>query len=341
MAGPDTATTDALARPRRGMLRIALYGCAVGTVLAVAGEAGRVMLGDNFHVLIPGRAYRSAQLSAPALRRVIQGRGVRTVVNLRGCCAPFPWYLDECRVTHDLDVAQEDVCFSAGRLPPVHELRRLVEVLDRCEYPILLHCRRGADRTGLAAVVVLLLHTDAGLAQARRQLGPRYGHFALGRPAYLDRFFDLYEDWLRGHGLAHARAHFRRWAEREYCPGELRCAVEPVGFPAAVRCRTPFPLRVRVRNTGVSAWQLRPETNAGVHVRYVLWDDQDRQVASARSGLYHAEVRPGETAEFTLALPALTRPGRYRLLVDMADEQQCWFFQAGSEPLETELDVRE
>jgi hypothetical protein len=33
--------------------------------------------------------------------------------------------------------------------------------------------------------------------------------------------------------------------------------------------------------------------------------------------------------------------GRYRLLVDMVDEQQSWFFQVGSEPLEEELDVIE
>src|SRR5262249_32659463 len=131
MAGPQTAENDTLARPRRGMLRMALYGCALGAVLAVAAEASRVMLGHNFHAVIPGRVYRCAQLSGGALRQVIRARGIRTVINLRGCCDPFPWYLEECRATHDLDVAQEDICFSAGRLPAVHELRRLVEVLDR------------------------------------------------------------------------------------------------------------------------------------------------------------------------------------------------------------------
>jgi hypothetical protein len=339
MAGPATATEKP---PRRRVRpRLVLYGAVIGLVLATGVEAGRVLFGNNFHTLIPGRVYRCAQLSGPALRQVIRARGIRTVINLRGCGAPFPWYLDECRVTHDLNVVQEDICFSAGRLPPVHEVRRLIAVLDGCAYPVLFHCRRGADRTGLAAAIVLLLQTDAGLAEGRRQLGLRFGHVALGRPAYLDRFLDLYGDWLQEKAVVHSRANFRRWLEREYCPGELRCAIKPLQFPTCPPRGEPFPLRVRVRNTGVKTWHFKPETNAGIHVRYVLWDDNDQQVASARSGLFHTAVPPGQSIELTLALPALTRPGRYRLLVDMVDEQQCWFFQAGSEPLEVELEVRE
>jgi protein tyrosine phosphatase (PTP) superfamily phosphohydrolase (DUF442 family) len=339
MAAPDTAPATP---PRRRLrLRLVVYGGAIGLVLAGAVEAGRVLLGTNFHTLIPGRVYRCAQLSGPALRQVIAARGIRTVINLRGCGAPFPWYLDECRSTHDLNVAQHDICFSAGRLPPVHEVRRLVEVLDRCEYPVLFHCRRGADRTGLAAAIILLLQTDAGLDEGRRQLGLRFGHVALGRPAYLDRFLDLYDDWLHDKALAHSRANFRRWLERDYCPGELRCVIELLDFTPRPPRGEPFPLRVRARNTGVKTWCFKPETNAGIHARYVLWNDADQQVASQRSGLFPAEVPPGQSIDLTLALPALSKPGRYRLLVDMVDEQQCWFFQAGSEPLEVELEVRE
>jgi hypothetical protein len=323
------------------VVRAVFHGCWVGLLLAAAAEVGRVLWGTNFHTVVPGRVYRCAQLSGPALTRLIQAHGIRTVVNLRGCCAPFPWYLDECRATHHRDVAQEDVCFSAGRLPSGPELRRLVEVLDRTEYPILLHCRRGADRTGLTAAVLLLLQTDTDLPRARRQLGWRFGHFPLGRPANLDWFLDLYEEWLAGKHLAHSPAHFRRWAVHDYCPGICRAAIEPVAVPARVPRGEPFALRVRVRNSSVQTWHLRPETNAGVHVRYVLWDDADQQLASARSGLFRQDVAPGQAVDLTLAVPALKKPGRYRVLVDMMDEQQCWFFQTGSEPLEAELEVRE
>src|SRR5439155_15939213 len=99
----------------------------------------------------------------------------------------------ECRAAPELDIAMEDLSLSANRTPSATELRRLLEVLDRTEYPILIHCRRGADRTGMASVIAGLLKTDMTLEQVRCQLGPRYGHIPLGQTAVLDRFFDQYE----------------------------------------------------------------------------------------------------------------------------------------------------
>jgi undecaprenyl-diphosphatase len=326
---------------RRPLLRPVLAGLAWGVLLAVALETGRVFVGGNIHAVIPGRAYRCSQPSPEGLERLIRAYHIRTLINLRGCANPFPWYLDECRVTQRLDIAQEDVCFSAGRLPSVAELRHLLEVLDHCDYPILFHCQRGADRTGLTAAIVLMLQSDLSFAEARRQLGLRYGHLALGRPANLDWFFDLYARWLGEHGLAHSRANFRRWAEHEYCPGPCRCRLESLNHPACLSCGRPAALRFRAHNTSGETWRLSAGNNAGIHLMYNLYDDACRLRDAGRAGLFRAEVPPGGSIDLTVALPALHRPGRYLLMVDMMDEQQCAFYQTGSEPLEEELDVRE
>jgi len=53
--------------------------------------------------------------------------------------------------------------------------------------------------------------------------------------------------------------------------------------------------------------------------------------------LLDALVAPGQSIDLTVAIPAVHVPGRYRLWVDMVDEQQGWFYQMGSEPLEIEL----
>src|SRR5947209_8358851 len=81
-------------------------------------------------------------------------------------------------------------------LPPPNEVRRMIEVLDRSEKPVLVHCQRGADRTGLVSTSAVLLYTTATLGEARRQLWPRYGHIRGGRTTIIDQFFDLYESWL-------------------------------------------------------------------------------------------------------------------------------------------------
>jgi protein tyrosine phosphatase (PTP) superfamily phosphohydrolase (DUF442 family) len=340
-AAPQTVAPTAKPSVPGRLRRHVFRGCIAVVLLAVGAEGGRVVLGSNFHTLLPGRVYRCAQPSGADLERLIAAHGIRTVVNLRGCCSTFPWYLDECRASQHLDIAHEDIFFSAGRVPPTHEVRRLIDVLDRAEYPLLLHCRRGADRTGLAAAVVALLYTDASLGQARRQLGLRYGHVAIGRPGNLDHFFDLYADWLRERGLEHAPGVFRRWATREYTAGAYSAAITPLDVPAVVRRGEPFAVRVRVRNTGNAGWRLRPAANAGVHLAYMLWDAHGRQLGTGRAGLFDADVAPGASIDLTLSLPPLEQAGNYRLLVDMTDEQQCWFYQAGSEPLEEELQARD
>jgi protein tyrosine phosphatase (PTP) superfamily phosphohydrolase (DUF442 family) len=324
--------------PRRW--RAILCGCLIGALVAAGAEVYHVFLGTNYHRIIPDRVYRSAQLSATELEERLSSNGIRTVVNLRGSCDPCPWYLDESRVTSRLNVCQEDICFSAGHLPSVYEVRRLVEVLDRTEYPILLHCRRGADRTGMTAAIVLLSQTAASLRQARGQLGLRYGHLALGRPANLDGFLDLYAAWLHNQGLAHAPAVFRRWVEEGYCPAECRCEISALEVPTTIVRGEPFAVRARFRNTSIRRWRLRAGSNAGIHASYDLWDPFGKQLLAGRAGLFDAEVAPLETIDLTLALPGLPNPGTYRLQVDMVDEQHCYFHQAGSEPLELELDVR-
>src|SRR5262245_29801866 len=205
-APPLTAAVS----PRRWRRLVAVAAFAV--LLPVGLEARRVLVGSNFHTVLDGRVYRCCQPTPEMLDRLIAEHGIRTVVNLRGNGDPFPWFLAEARTTHKHNICQEDIRFSAGRLPPVPEVARLVEVLERTDYPILLHCRRGSDRTGLAAAIFVLLQPGSRLEDGRRQLGCRFGHLAVGRPAQLDRFLDLYEDWLQASARVHSADAFRHWA---------------------------------------------------------------------------------------------------------------------------------
>jgi hypothetical protein len=269
---------------------------------------------------------------------------------LRGTCPAFDWYLDECRVTEKMDVCQEDLCFSAGRLPSVPEVRRLVEVLDRSPGPMLIHCQRGADRTGLVSAVVQLLYSEVSLEEGRQELSLRFGHVPLGRPANLDRFLPFYQEWLQTQGLAHSRANFRNWLQHHYCPGEGRAVLEPISVPEQVKPGIPFACRVRCHNTSVKPWRLRPGPNAGIHATFIVSpsqegetvrDPQEVRPLQGKAGLFDAVVMPGNSIDLTLVIPALQGPGRYWMTFDMNDRMQCSFCQLGSEPLERELEVGE
>jgi hypothetical protein len=321
---------------RRTFLK--LVGGAVG--LGLTAEAVRVIALTNVHTVIPGRVYRTAQLKPDELRAFIVEKGIRTVVNLRGVCADCAWYLGECRTTHDASANQEDITFSAKRFPAPAEMARLIDVLDHTQYPIVLHCQRGADRTGMAATVVRLLQTDTDLASARRQLWPRYGHFAVGRTAVLDAFFDYYAEWLAARGEQHAPDRFRRWVATDYCPGPYRAQLAVIG-PTNFAAWRGSVVTVRALNRSIEPWRFAPGRTGGIRLRYTV--ARDAYAHRALSGLIERTVHPGEHIDLACGLPPLPA-GTYAFTADLLDAQPIEllntdFVQYGSEPLAATLTV--
>jgi protein tyrosine/serine phosphatase len=313
-----------------------------GLVLVLVGAGtwwlGNILVGSNLHTVIPGRVYRSAQPTEASLERCVRNYGIRTVVNLRGCGNPLPWYLAEGRTAQRLGLGLEDVSFSAIHLPAPGELRELLDVLDHAEYPLLLHCRHGSDRTGLAAAVVLLLQDGVPYARARRELGLYYGHLSFGRTGLLDSFFEMYEEWLRATGKDHTPAVFRHWVLDEYRGGWCEGGVENVAATGAPKAGQPIAYRVRLRNRSQATWQLTPITTAGIHVYYHVWDADGAVVADARAGFVEASIPPGARYEVTIVVPPL-KAGHYWLAVDLIEEYHCCFYQVGAEVWEEELIV--
>jgi protein tyrosine phosphatase (PTP) superfamily phosphohydrolase (DUF442 family) len=335
-------------RPR--LTRRAIFGVAG---LAVGGPfltwLGYVVLGPNRHTVIPGRVYRCSQPGPDDVARAVERFGIRTVVNLRGFSPEYDWYTAEARATAAAGVNQEDVTLSANRLPPPPELRRLVEILDRTEYPILVHCKQGADRTGLVSAMTLLLYTDATVARARQELWPVRGHFRFGRTAAMDDFFDRYDAWLASRNETHTRDRFREWVDKHYSPGP---AVSELAFldpvPESFLADKPITLRVRATNRSAEPWPMTPGSTAGIHLGYSVWKpDTELPEYSDRAGLFKRIVQPGEFVDLTVVIPPLKAPGRYLLKAEMfdyrgaaVDARATSFVQFGSEPLVALLNIR-
>lgn len=324
------------ARSRARLAKLAGLTLLLGSLGYVAYDA---FLGTNLHAVVRDRVYRSAQLDGPGLAKVAREYGIRTIINLRGRDEASRWYMDESRSTHDLGIALEDIALSSGRMPPVDEVRRILEILDHSEPPILIHCRRGADRTGLVSAVARLWLTEDDLPRASRQLGVRYAHLPLGRPLYLDRFLDQYGEWLANAGTRHSRAAFKNWLDHYYGSGALEAKIELEKCPPAISSEEPSALCIRCTNRGSRPWQLRPGANAGIHAQFFVRDETGTTIWTDRAGLFEATVDAGEAIRLTVALPPLHRQGRFSLFVDMVDEQHCSFFQLGSEPLLVDLNV--
>lgn len=163
----------------------------------------------NFHPVIPHTVYRSNQLSSAQLASHAKKYQLQSIINLRG---PFPdkqWYQAETRTAKENHILHYDIFLTSKELPSPQTLQRLVETLALAPRPLLLHCEGGADRSGLAAAIILLLDNKP-LEIVEKQASFRY--FALQKESVGKQFLSLYRAWLVKNGITQStRAYFLTW----------------------------------------------------------------------------------------------------------------------------------
>ena len=76
------------------------------------------------------------------------------------------------------------------------QLNALVESLDTAEYPMLIHCAWGSERTGLVSAFAELLRPGSTLADARAQFSLGYLFVRINDGKVMAEHLDQYENWL-------------------------------------------------------------------------------------------------------------------------------------------------
>lgn len=133
----------------------------------------------NIHAVVPAKCYRSAQLSPTQIEACARQYGIRTIINLRGRNTGSTWYDDEVNAAKTLGIDHIDFRMSASSELSKTEADNLISMMRRARGPLLIHCRSGADRTGLASALYLAAIQHAGRSSSEGALSIRYGHFSL------------------------------------------------------------------------------------------------------------------------------------------------------------------
>jgi protein tyrosine phosphatase (PTP) superfamily phosphohydrolase (DUF442 family) len=202
-------------RPRR--VRIALV--AAGTFFVAVASVLWTLRGPLFHgnlaIVDDGRAIRSAQpgLELPGTLRHF---GIQSILNLRGGGPDDWWYEAEVKSAARANAAFYDFPMSATKRPTRRELLTLISFLESCSYPLLIHCKSGADRTGLASAIYFMQQRGEPPEVAARAFSIQYGHIPIGGPEHLHEPIDEYQSWLEEHKVEHTPARFRDWVRRDY-----------------------------------------------------------------------------------------------------------------------------
>jgi protein tyrosine/serine phosphatase len=169
---------------------------------------------------VSDRLWRSAQPAPHQLAR-LKAEGVRTIVNLRGGREHGSWQLqkDAC---DRLGLHMAEFVVRSRGAPDPATILNAKTFFERLEYPVVLHCKSGADRAGFVAALFLILHEGRPVEEALRQLSLRYGHFRFAKTGILDAFFERYRVEGESRGLS-----LVDWVERVYDPEALERDFRP------------------------------------------------------------------------------------------------------------------
>jgi protein tyrosine phosphatase (PTP) superfamily phosphohydrolase (DUF442 family) len=173
----------------------------------------------NWSVVEPGRLFRSNHPLPWQLEQAQRRHGLRSVINLRG-------HREHCgsdalgrAKAHTLGLIHADAPFESRGAPHKDRILRLAGLFADLPEPLLIHCKSGADRTGLVAGIWLLLQ-GRGVSAALDQLHWRFGHVRASRTGVLDAFFESYAAFVAARG----QKPFIEWVRDDYDEATLRAA---------------------------------------------------------------------------------------------------------------------
>ena len=168
----------------------------------------------NLATVVPGKVYRCNHPTPARLARLKRRLGLRTLVNLRGHRRCGSDALSR-NAAEQLGLTHIDMAFESRGAPHRDRILRFAGLYKELDRPMLMHCKSGADRAGLASALVILFEGGSA-AQALRQLHWRFGHFNRSRTGILDAFILHYQS------VAEGRVPFLEWVERDYDEVKLK-----------------------------------------------------------------------------------------------------------------------
>lgn len=171
----------------------------------------------NLHEISPGM-WRSNQPS-PGRVHAAARMGIKTIINLRGARSDGGWRLEKeaCDANGMMLV---DFTIRSRAVPDRDAILEAERIFKSVEYPVLMHCKSGADRAGIMSALYLLLMENASAAEAAEQLSFKYLHVSQAKTGLLDAFIAAYAE-AEKNGVK-----FRQWVAQDLDPKAIHDAFQ-------------------------------------------------------------------------------------------------------------------
>lgn len=170
---------------------------------------------SNFHQL-DADVWRHNHPSPSRLAH-LKNMGAASVLTLRGATsAPS---LIEAAACEELGLEFRAIEMRASNLPRHTALFGLFDAIREMPKPLVIHCKSGSDRTGLASMIYLHAFKSVPLSEARQQLALRYMHNRFGKAGIVHRLIESYAADHEATGIG-----FEDWVKTAYDPNGLTAA---------------------------------------------------------------------------------------------------------------------
>lgn len=163
----------------------------------------------NLH-RISDEMYRANQPSPEHIADYAKELRLKTIINLRGE-SPKGYYLLEKEACERHGIQLVDFQMFSRDIPSPENVLAAKALFDSIAYPALMHCKSGADRAGIMAVLYMHFRKGQPIDQALEMLSRKYLHIRQGKTGVLDYFFETYLAEGAAKGLS-----FQEWVEKGY-----------------------------------------------------------------------------------------------------------------------------
>ncbi len=166
-----------------------LFACAIGVAIYLYA----LQLTGNFHEVVAGQLYRSAQVSPTDIQNDVRRYGIKTIINLRGENKGAAWYDEEIAAAAQQNIVHFDFRMSAKHSLDQAQVNTILGTMKTAPKPILIHCRSGADRSGLISAMYVAHIAKLGEKAAEDQISFFYGHMSFGKTQAMDAMWEKLE----------------------------------------------------------------------------------------------------------------------------------------------------
>jgi len=153
-------------------------------------------------------------------------RGIKTIINLRGVRHCSSYYLEK-ETCEKYNIKLINFPVTSRGTPKIETILAAKELFKEVEYPIIMHCKSGADRAGLMSALFLILNKDKSVQEAKNQLSFKYLHLKHAKTGILDAFF---ENYLKTNN----NKSFLKWVKEDYDPKKVKDSFKVKKLPEII-----------------------------------------------------------------------------------------------------------